>query len=172
MTGAFSPTSDPHVGHNTAQSCANRIKNVPRGVQYLAIRYTDRLEGAGLAASVGSRGDSYDNALAESFNGLYKAELIRKDGPWYGLEDVEHATMDYVHWFNTERIHSSIGMMSPVQFEADYAASLPESGSTAQKRGAVPPPKTRDSNPLTNMTLSTITEEGSGRVPVSTHQSL
>jgi putative transposase len=66
--------------------------------QYLAVRYTERLEEAGLQGSVGSRGDSYDNALAESYNGLYKTELIRKDGPWFGLEDVEHATMEYVHW--------------------------------------------------------------------------
>ena len=93
------------------------IHHSDRGVQYLAIRYTERLEEAGLNSSVGSRGDSHDNALAESFNGLYKAELIRKDGPWYGLEDVEHATMDYVHWFSTERIHSSIGMVPPATFE-------------------------------------------------------
>ncbi len=98
------------------------VHHSDRGVQYLAIRYTERLEAAGLNASVGSRGDSYDNALAESFNGLYKTELIRKDGPWYGLEDVEHATLDYVHWFNTERIHGSIGMVAPADFEEAFWA--------------------------------------------------
>jgi putative transposase len=85
-------------------------------------RFATRLEEAGLHASVGSRGDSYDNALAESLTVLYKTELIRKDGPWYGLEDVEHATMEYVHWFNTERLHSSIGMMPPAIHEARFRA--------------------------------------------------
>src|SRR3712207_2065995 len=79
------------------------IHHSDRGVQYLAIRYTERLAEAGAVASVGSKGDSYDNALAESFNGLYKTELIRRQGPWRGLEDVEHATLEYVDWFNHRR---------------------------------------------------------------------
>jgi putative transposase len=69
-------------------------------VQYLAIHYTERLTEAGVIPSVGSRGDSYDNALAESFHGLYKTELIRYRGPWNGLDDVEYATLEYVDWFN------------------------------------------------------------------------
>ena len=72
--------------------------------------------------SVGSRGDSYDNALAESFHGLYKAELIRKDGPWRGLDDVEYATLCYVDWFNNRRLHGEIGMVPPAEFEASYYA--------------------------------------------------
>ena len=76
------------------------VHHSDRGVQYLAIRYTERLADAGAVTSVGSRGDSYDNALAEFFNGLYKAELIRKDGPWTGLDDVEFATLEYIDWFN------------------------------------------------------------------------
>jgi putative transposase len=96
------------------------IHHSDRGVQYLAIRYTERLADAGVAASVGSRGDSYDNALAESFNGLYKPEVIRHHGPWRGLDDVEYATLEYVDWFNQRRLHGEIGMIPPAEFEALY----------------------------------------------------
>ncbi len=96
------------------------IHHSDRGVQYLAIRYTERLADAGVAASVGSRGDSYDNALAESFNGLYKTEVIRHHGPWRGLDDVEYATLEYVDWFNQRRLHGEIGMIPPAEFEAIY----------------------------------------------------
>ena len=89
-------------------------------MQYLAIRYTERLAEAGAVPSVGSRGDSYDNALAESFNGLYKAELIRHRGPWRGLDDVEYATLEYVDWFNHRRLHGELGMIPPAEFEATY----------------------------------------------------
>jgi putative transposase len=100
------------------------IHHSDRGVQYLAIRYTERLEEAGAVTSVGSRGDSYDNALAESFNGLYKAELIHKDGPWRGLDDVEFATLDYVDFFNHRRLHGEIGMIPPAEFEEIYNQRL------------------------------------------------
>ena len=93
------------------------IHHSDRGVQYLAIRYTERLADAGVIPSVGSRGDSYDNALAESFNGLYKAELIRHRGPWRGLDDVEYATLEYVDWFNHRRLHGELGMRPPAEFE-------------------------------------------------------
>jgi putative transposase len=73
--------------------------------QYLSIRYTERLADAGAVCSVGSRGDSYDNALAEAVNGLYKAELIRKNGPWRSLEQVELATAEWVDWWNQRRLH-------------------------------------------------------------------
>jgi putative transposase len=96
------------------------IHHSDRGVQYLAIRYTERLAEAGAVASVGSRGDSYDNALAESFNGLYTTELIRHCGPWRGLEDVEYATLEYVDWFNHRRLHGELGMVPPAEFEAAY----------------------------------------------------
>ena len=81
-----------------------------------------------MLASVGSRGDSYDNALAESFHGLSKAELIYHDGPWQGLDDVEFATLEYVDWFNHRRLHGELGMLPPAEFEARYherAAALP-----------------------------------------------
>ena len=98
------------------------IHHSDRGVQYLAIRYTERLAEAGAVPSVGSRGDSYDNALAESFNGLYKAELIRHRGPWRGLDDVEYATLEYVDWFNHRRLHGELGMIPPAEFEERFAA--------------------------------------------------
>jgi putative transposase len=104
------------------QALGGLIHHSDRGSQYVAIRYTERLAEAGAGASVGSRGDSYDNALAESFNGLYKTELIRHRGPWRGLEDVEYATLDYVDWFNHRRLHGELGMMPPAEFEARYAA--------------------------------------------------
>jgi putative transposase len=94
------------------------IHHSDRGVQYLAIRYTERLAEAGVVPSVGSRGDSYDNALAESFNGLYKTELIRHRGPWRGLDDVEYATLEYIDWFNHRRLHGELGMRPPAEFEA------------------------------------------------------
>ncbi len=96
------------------------VHHSDRGVQYLAIRYPERLAEAGAVPSVGSRGDSYDNALAESFNGLYKTELIRHCGPWRGLEDVEYATLEYVDWFNHHRLHGELGMVPPAEFEAAY----------------------------------------------------
>lgn len=91
-----------------------------RGVQYRAIRYTERLAEAGAVASVGSRGDSYDNALAEAFNSLFKAELVRHRGPWKSIDDLEFAVAEYIDWFNNRRLHSAIGMIPPVESEQGY----------------------------------------------------
>lgn len=100
------------------------VHHSDRGVQYLSVRYSQRLEENDIVASVGSKGDSYDNALVESFNGLYKWELIYPQGPWNGLEDVEFATLTYVDWFNHRRLHGEItegaGYTTPAAFEADY----------------------------------------------------
>jgi putative transposase len=96
------------------------VHHSDRGGQYLAIRYTERLADAGAVASVGSRGDSYDNALAETTIGLYKTELIRRKGPWRGLGDVEIATMEWVDWYNNRRLHSACGDLPPAEFEALY----------------------------------------------------
>ncbi len=93
------------------------IHHSDRGVQYLSIRYTERLADAGVVASVGSRGDSYDNALAESTIGLYKTELIHRRGPWKSVDDVEWATLTYVEWFNNRRLHGEIGMIPPAEYE-------------------------------------------------------
>jgi len=92
--------------------------------QYLSVRYSERLAANDIVASVGSKGDSYDNSLVESFNGLYKWELIYPQGPWAGLEDVEWATLTYVDWYNHRRLHGEItdepGYTTPVTFEAAY----------------------------------------------------
>ncbi len=87
-------------------------------MQYVSIKYTERLADAGLVPSVGSVGDSYDNALAETINGLYKAEVIRRRGPWRSLEDVEFATLEWVDWFNNRRLLSSTGNIPPAEAEA------------------------------------------------------
>ena len=88
--------------------------------QYTSIRYTARLADAGAVASIGSVGDSYDNAEAESLIGLYKAECVRPDGPFRGVDDLELATLSWVHWFNHNRLHSSIGYATPLEHEAEY----------------------------------------------------
>ena len=88
--------------------------------QYLSIRYTERLAEAGAVASVGSRGDSYDNALAESVIGLYKTELIRPRGPWRGLDEVEIATLEWVDWWNHRRLLGPIGRIPPAEAETNY----------------------------------------------------
>jgi len=98
------------------------VHHSDRGVQYLSIRYTERLAEVDAVASVGSKGDSYDNALAESVNGLYKAELINRQGPWQTTEQVEAATAAWVHWWNRERLHTACGDVPPAEFEADYHA--------------------------------------------------
>jgi putative transposase len=96
------------------------IHHSDRGVQYLSIRYTERLAQEGIEPSVGSRGDSYDNALAESVIGLYKTELIRPRGPWRGLEDVEIATLEWVWWFNHHRLLEPLGYLPPAEYEEAF----------------------------------------------------
>jgi putative transposase len=96
------------------------VHHSDRGSQYLAIRYTERLAEAGAVTSVGSRGDSFDNALAETIIGLYKTELIRRRGPWRGLDEVEYATLEWVDWFNHRRLLEPIGHVPPAEFEAAY----------------------------------------------------
>lgn len=101
------------------------------GSQYTSYRYTDRLAELGVLASIGSVGDSYDNALAESTIGLYKSEVIHHQGPWKGAGDVELATAMWVHWFNTERLHGSIGRLSPVEFENNWYQSQTDAPESA-----------------------------------------
>jgi putative transposase len=92
--------------------------------QYVSIKYTERLKDAGIEPSVGSVGDSYDNALAETINGLYKAELIWRRGPWRSIEQVEFATLEWVAWFNNKRLLEPIGNIPPAEAEARYYAQL------------------------------------------------
>ena len=101
------------------------VHHSDRGVQYRAIRYTQRLAEAGAVASVGSKGDSYDNAMAEAFNSLYKAELVRNKGPWRGLDDLEIATVEYIDWYNNRRLHGELGHIPPAEHEALHAMTHP-----------------------------------------------
>ena len=106
---------DRSVNHNSGL-----IHHSDRGVQYVSIRYAQRLSEVGIEPSVGSVGDSYDNALAETINGLYKTEVIRQQGPWRTIEDVEFATLAWVDWFNHRRLMEPIGNIPPVELESIY----------------------------------------------------
>ncbi|MBB6255237.1 transposase InsO family protein [Nitrospirillum iridis] len=96
------------------------VHHSDRGVQYVSIKYTERLADAGIEPSVGSVGDSYDNALAETINGLYKAEVIHRRGPWRSFEAVEYATLEWVDWFNHRRVLGPIGNIPPAEAEARF----------------------------------------------------
>jgi putative transposase len=102
------------------------VHHSDRGVQYLSIKYTERLAAAGIEPSVGSVGDSYDNALAETINGLYKAQVIHRRGPWRTFEAVEIATLEWVDWFNNRRLLEPIGNIPPAEAEARYYAAQQE----------------------------------------------
>lgn len=112
-------------GPISANSCTtaiagSRVDSRDGRNMYLSIRYTERLAEAGIEPSVGSVGDSYDNALAETIFGLYKAEVIRRKGPWRNLEQVEFATLEWIDWFNHRRLFGPIGNVPPAEFEAMY----------------------------------------------------
>lgn len=104
-------------------------------MQYRAIRYTERLKQAQAPASAGPKGDSYDNALTEAFNSLFKAELIRNEGPWSGINDLEIAVADYIDWFNQRRLHGEPGHLPPAEYEALHPAT------------AAPEPLSKPTNP-------------------------
>jgi putative transposase len=106
--------------NRAGQSVDGLIHHSDRGTQYLSIRYTERLAQNGVVSSVGSRGDSYDNALAETIIGLYKTELVRNKGPWRGLDDLELATLEWVDWFNHRRLFHELGRIPPAEYEADH----------------------------------------------------
>ncbi|SIR36210.1 Integrase core domain-containing protein [Bosea sp. TND4EK4] len=99
------------------------LRRPVESAQYVSIKYTERLAEAGIEPSVGSVGDSYDNALAETINGLYKAEVIHRRGPWRSFEAVEYATLEWVDWFNHRRLLEPIGNIPPAEAEANYYAA-------------------------------------------------
>jgi putative transposase len=107
------------------------VHHSDRGSQYLSIKYTERLSEAGIEPSVGSVGDSYDNALAETINGLYKAEVIHRRGPWRTMEAVEFATLEWVDWFNNRRLLEPIGNIPPAEAEERYYAMMAEAAVAA-----------------------------------------
>ena len=104
--------------HNT--SAIKVLRRPVDSAQYTSIRYAERLADAGALASIGTVGDSYDNALAESVIGLYKTELVRHEGPWRSVDDLELGTLSWVHWFNETRLHSSIGDVPPIEYEQEH----------------------------------------------------
>lgn len=110
-----------HAGRDTRGASLTRT----RGVQYLAVRYTQRLAEAGAVASVGSTGDSHDSALAEALNSLFKAELVRNKGPWKSIDDLEIAVAEYIDWCNQKRLHGEIGLVPPLEFEEQHHRQHP-----------------------------------------------
>jgi len=110
------------------QDVTGVVHHSDRGVQYLSIAYTQRLAEAGAVASVGSRGDSYDNAAAEAVNALYKAELIYRNGPWRTIEDVELATLSWVDWYNNRRLHGYCRNVPPAEYEDHYHQQQHQAG--------------------------------------------
>jgi putative transposase len=123
------------------------VHHSDRGTQYVSMRYTERLADAKIAPSVGSRGDSYDNALAESVIGLFKTEVIQRKGPWRHLEAVEFATLDWVDWFNTRRLLEPIGYVPPAEYEASYYDQLRHSDATTDGFVRMPPLAAIDDHP-------------------------
>jgi putative transposase len=113
--------------HRQHHDLAGLVHHSDRGVQYLSIRYTERLAAQGALTSVGSRGDSYDNAMAESIIGLYKSELVHNErcGPWRTVDDVELATLGWVHWWNSQRLLEPIGNIPPLEAESNWHAAQP-----------------------------------------------
>ncbi len=113
------------------EDLSHLVHHSDRGVQYLAIRYTERLADEQAVASVGSKGDSFDNALAETVNGLYKTELIYRQGPWKTMEQLELATGAWVSWWNERRLHEACEYVPPAEFEENYYRRLGETSSAA-----------------------------------------
>jgi len=124
------------AGHDTSAL----VHHSDRGVQYVAIRYTERLAEAGAVASVGSKGDSYDNAMAEAFNSLFKAELVRNLGPWKSIDDLEIAVAEYIDWFNFRRLHGEIGLVPPVEYETTHpSTTLPQQPAQREFHASIKP---------------------------------
>ncbi len=118
-----------HDGHELT----GLVHHSDRGVQYLAIRYTERLEELGIVASVGSKGDSYDNAAAEALNRVFKTEVIHRHGPWRSLEHVEFEVLKWVDWYNQRRLHTWCGHLPPIEYENLYYAAHNESPTTVEE---------------------------------------
>ncbi len=113
--------------HQRMPARGKLVHHSDRGSQYLSIKYTERLAEAKIAPSVGSVGDSYDNALAETINGLFKADVIHRRGPWRSFDAVEYATLEWVDWFNNHRLLEPIGNIPPAEAEANFYAAMERS---------------------------------------------
>ena len=134
-SGQRTPTSSSMPSNRRSMtepaSRGGLVHHSDRGSQYVSIKYTERLAEAGIEPSVGSVGDCYDNALAETINGLYKAEVIHRRGPWRNFEAVEFATLEWVDWFNNRRLLEPIGFIPPAEAEQRYFAMLAETAMAA-----------------------------------------
>ena len=108
----------------TGQDVTGLVHHSDAGSEYTAITYRKHLADAGALASIGTVGDSYDNAMAEAFNSIFKAELIRNKGPWRGIDDLELAVAEYIDWYNHRRLHGELGLVPPVEHEAQHHAAL------------------------------------------------
>jgi transposase InsO family protein len=129
--GGLPHRSDRRFRMPIATSFIEVLRRPVESAQYVSITYTERLAEAGLEPSVGSVGDSYDNALAETINGFYKAKVIRRKGPWRSLDAVEYATLEWVDWYNNRWLLEPIGNIPPAEAEAAYFASLEETAIAA-----------------------------------------
>ena len=129
--GARPDCADLRLTTFIATSNLRVLRRPFESAQYVSIKYTERLAEAGIEPSVGSVGDSYDNALAETINGLYKAEVIHRRGPWRSFEAVEFATLEWVDWFNNRRLLEPIGNIPPAEAEQRYYAMLEQSAMAA-----------------------------------------
>ena len=130
-SGARPTRSERRLCLFIATSSRKVLRRPLESAQYLSIKYTERLAEAGIEPSVGSVGDSYDNALAETINGLYKAEVMHRRGPWRSFEAVEYATLEWVDWFNHKRLLEPIGNVPPAEAEKRYYAMLKETPAAA-----------------------------------------
>ena len=119
----------PELNRDTTKD--QRVHHPDRGSQYLSIKYTERLAEAKITPSAGSVGDSYDNALAETINGVFKAEVIHRRGPWRSFEAVEYATLEWVDWCNNRRLLEPLGTIPPAEAEANFYAALERSDMAA-----------------------------------------
>ena len=146
-TAASMPTELPLDALEMALWTRARDRRGPRpgwsttrdaGSQYTSIRYAQRLADAGAVASIGTVGDSFDNALAETVIGLYKTECVRYEGPWRGVDDLELATLNWVHWFNETRLHCAIGDVPPAEFETEHYRQINHPAATAAGRTRPP----------------------------------
>jgi putative transposase len=124
LTGFLLDALEQAIHNRRSVNKGGLIHHSDRGSQYLSIKYTERLAEAGIEPSVGSVGESYDNALAETINGLYNAEVIHRRGPWRSFEAVEFATLEWVDWFNNRRRLEPIGNIPPAEAERSYAAAM------------------------------------------------
>ena len=154
--------------HARPRSNDDLVHHSDLGVQYLSIRYTERLAEAGIERSVGSVGDSYDNALAETIIGLFKTEVIRQQGPWRNIEAVEFAVLKWVHWFNERRLLEPLGYMPPAEFEEQYYRNAAPAEEAVPEPVPVPEEIVLPEEVVAGLGASWHEQEAAENIPVTT----